>query len=262
VTADVPALEATGLHRSYREGPVLVHAVRGVDLTVHSGRLVLLMGPSGSGKSSLLSMLGCILRPTRGDLRIMGRRVVWDERLLPAIRKTQLGFVFQSFNLLSSLTAAENVAMTLTLRGDTRHGIARARRMLEGVGLGHRWNFMPRDLSGGEKQRVAVARALIGDPPILLADEPTGNLDSTSGRMVTEMLRRSATEQGRAVVVVSHDARIADYADEVCVLEDGRIVSRQVRAPLYSAAAAGAFAAAHVSARPMDAPYRRRHEQD
>ena len=179
-----PAIEARGLHKLYKEGPTTVHAVRGVSLTISRGRVLLLMGPSGSGKSSLLWMVGCILRPTDGELWIMGSPVVWDERVLPQVRRDHLGFIFQQFNLLSSLTAAENVAMTLRLKGRRHGALVRAKEALAGVGLAHRWNFLPRDLSGGEKQRVAVARALIGNPSIMLADEPTGNVDSASGRVV------------------------------------------------------------------------------
>jgi putative ABC transport system ATP-binding protein len=220
-----PPLEAIALHKVYREGPTTVHAVRGVSLTVQAGQLILLMGPSGSGKSSLLSMLGCILRPTDGELKVMGRRIIWDERLLPLVRREHFGFIFQHFNLLSSLTAAENVAMTLRLKGQPRGALPRAKAALAMVGLEHRWNFLPRDLSGGEKQRVAIARALIGNPPILLADEPTGNLDSTSGRVVVQLLKQVAVEQQRAVIVVTHDPRVVPFADEVLYLEDGVVVA-------------------------------------
>jgi putative ABC transport system ATP-binding protein len=222
-----PPIEAIALHKTYREGPTLVHAVRGVSLTVHAGRLILLMGPSGSGKSSLLSMLGCILRPSGGELRVMGRRVSWDERVLPLVRREHFGFIFQHFNLLSSLTAAENVAMTLRLKGQKRGALARAKAALAVVGLEHRWNFLPRDLSGGEKQRVAISRALIGNPAILLADEPTGNLDSASGRIVVQLLKQVAVEERRAVIVVTHDPRIVPFADEVLYLEDGVIVANR-----------------------------------
>ena len=228
-------IEARALRKTYMEGPTTVHAVRGVSLQVAAGRLVLLMGPSGSGKSTLLSMLGCILKPTSGELRILGEPVVWDERRLPGLRRNSLGFIFQGFNLLASLTAAENVAMTLRLKG-VRHGaLARARAALETVGLGHRWNFLPRDMSGGEKQRVAIARAIVGEPPIVLADEPTGNLDSTNGRLVVELLRRIALEQNRTVLVVTHDPRIIPYAHEVVTLEDGAVIDH--RAGGYVAAA-------------------------
>jgi putative ABC transport system ATP-binding protein len=221
-------VDARGLHKIYREGPVMVHAVRGVDLRVMAGSFVLLMGPSGSGKSSVLSMLGCLLRPTRGELRLLGEKVVWDERRLPHIRRGRIGFIFQHFNLLSSLTAAENVAVTLRLRRDHRNAEARARRLLEALGVGERWNFSPKDMSGGERQRVAIARALIGNPPILLADEPTGDLDSASGRSVAELLKRSAVQENRTVIVVSHDTRIVEFADEVITLEDGRVTTHEV----------------------------------
>jgi putative ABC transport system ATP-binding protein len=230
-----PLIEAIGLRKVYREGPTTVHAVRGVSLRVAAARLVLMMGPSGSGKTSLLSMLGCILRPTSGELKIMGRPIVWDEAVLPGVRQKYLGFVFQQFNLLSSLTAAENVAITLRLKGQARGAISRAKAALSAVGLGHRWNFFPRDLSGGEKQRVAIARALIGNPSIVLADEPTGNLDSASGRVVIKLLKQVAVEQQRAVIVVTHDPRIVPFADEVLALEDGVVVSRRVTALSHDA---------------------------
>jgi putative ABC transport system ATP-binding protein len=217
---------ARGIQKVYREGPVAVAAVRRVDLALSPGTITLLMGPSGSGKTTLLSMLGCILRPTAGELYVMGQRVIWDERYLPMVRRRYIGFIFQHYNLLSSLTAAENVAVSLRLR-ERRADIGRARALLERVGLGHRWNFLPRDLSGGEKQRVAIARALAGNPPILLADEPTGNLDSASGRSVVALLKRAAVEEGRSIFIVSHDARIAEQADRVLMFEDGRLVSER-----------------------------------
>ena len=220
-------LEAYDLWKTYQEGPTVVHAVRGVSLQVAAGRVLLLMGPSGSGKSTLLSMLGCILKPSGGELRVLGRPVEWDERHLPQLRRESLGFVFQGFNLLASLTAAENVALPLRLKGQKRDALERGRLALESVGLGHRWNFLPRDLSGGEKQRVAVARAIVGDPPIVLADEPTGNLDSANGRIVVELLRRVAVEQHRTVVIVTHDARIVPFADEVVTLDDGAVAEHR-----------------------------------
>jgi putative ABC transport system ATP-binding protein len=214
------SLQARGLQKLYREGPVEVHAVRGVNLAVKAGSVVVLMGPSGSGKTTLLSMLGCLLTPSYGELRIMGRPVVWQEPMVSLVRRHQIGFVFQHYNLLSSLTAAENVIVALRFRG-VRDPARQARALLDAVGLGDRWNFLPRDLSGGEKQRVAIARAVGGNPPIMLADEPTGNLDSASGRVVTGLLKRMAVRDNRAVVIVTHDTRIVDHADEVLFLEDG-----------------------------------------
>ena len=218
------AVEARGLGQTYATGHVRVEAVRGVDLTARRGEMVLLMGPSGSGKTTLLSMVGCILRPTRRAGRILGREVRWSEEELPRLRRRSLGFIFQHFNLLGSLTAQENVEVVLQpqgLRGDPAR--RRARDALDAVGLETRAGFLPRDLSGGEKQRVAVARALASDPEILLADEPTGNLDSRTGHAITEILRRAATEGGKAVVVVTHDERLRDLADRILRMEDGRV---------------------------------------
>jgi len=216
------SLEARGLQKRSMEGPVAVHAVQDVDLAVRPGSVVVLMGPSGSGKTTLLSMLGCLLRPTSGEVRILGRPVAWREPAVSLVRRRYLGFVFQHYNLLSALTAAENVMVALRFRG-VRNEAREARALLERVGLGRRWNFLPRDLSGGEKQRVAIARAIAGNPPIILADEPTGNLDSASGRAVTGMLKDCAVRDHRAVVIVSHDARIVRFADEVYFLEDGQM---------------------------------------
>ena len=229
-------LEAIGLHKFYEEGPVLVHAVRGVDMQIRAGEFVLLMGPSGSGKSTLLSMLGCILKPSEGELRLMGEAVAWEEHLLPFVRRQYLGFIFQHYNLLSSLTAAENVEMALRLKGSGRRQAKReARALLEAVGLGERLNFLPRDLSGGQKQRVAIARALAGNPPIILADEPTGNLDSVSGRVVTELLKTATRQGNRSVIVVSHDPRMLEFADQALFIEDGKLTSAPPEAPFPSA---------------------------
>ena len=219
---DALALDARGLEQIYTEGPVRVKAVRGVDLAIKRGSVTVLMGPSGSGKTTLLSMLGCLLTPSAGTLRIMGQPVSWKEPTISLLRRRQIGFVFQHYNLLSSLTAAENVMVALRFRGVPNEA-REARALLEGFGLGPRWNFLPRDLSGGEKQRVAIARAVAGDAPLLLADEPTGNLDSAGGRIVAELLKQMAERDNRAVVIVSHDARIVEFADEVLFIEDGRL---------------------------------------
>ena len=202
-----------------------MHALDGVDLDVHRGELVLLMGPSGSGKTTLLSIMGCILRPSGGTVRILGRDITGlRERDLPRVRLEHIGFVFQGFNLFPTLTAKANVALALDLKGVPRRDAGRrAAELLEQVGLGHKRDAYPADLSGGQKQRVAIARAIAGDPPIVLADEPTAALDTTSGHTVMGLLQTLARERDRAVVIVSHDNRMLGYADRIVHLEDGRI---------------------------------------
>jgi putative ABC transport system ATP-binding protein len=181
------------------------------------------MGPSGSGKTTLLLMLGAMLRPTAGVIQVAGLDIARaPERRLPALRAHRFGFIFQDFNLLSALTVAENVELACNLAGTTgQRAHQRAQALLERVGLGHRLGFRPEQLSGGEKQRVAIARALANDPPVILADEPTANLDSAHGRQVARLLRQLATEDRRAVVIVSHDTRLQEIADRVLWLEDG-----------------------------------------
>ncbi|HET9496155.1 MAG TPA: ATP-binding cassette domain-containing protein [Chloroflexia bacterium] len=199
-------------------------AVRDVSLEVAPGEIVLIMGPSGSGKTTLLLMLGALLKPSEGSIRLNGYALSeLAERKLPDIRLRRFGFVFQDFNLLSALTALENVALVAQLAGlRGSEGRSRAARLLAELGLEHRLNFLPEKLSGGEKQRVAIARALVNDPSLILADEPTANLDSKIGHEIMRLLRGIAKEQGRSVVIVSHDARIKDIADRVLWLEDGR----------------------------------------
>jgi len=219
-------LEARSLGKVYEEGPVKVEAVRDVSLQVSGGQSVAIMGPSGSGKTTLLSMIGCILRPSRGDVFIEGRPVRWEGEDLSRVRLNSIGFVFQTFNLFSALTALENVEVALELRG-VRGSEARrrAREMLETVGLADRLNFLPRDLSGGQKQRVSIARALVNRPPLILADEPTGNLDSKTGHAIIELLRDLVVRERRSVVVVTHDTRMMDLVHRVYRLEDGVLVS-------------------------------------
>ncbi len=224
-------IRAKGLGKIYREGVTELRALQEVDLEVRAGELTMLMGPSGSGKTTLLSILGCILRASEGKLEVLGRDVsALAERELPRIRREGIGFVFQGFNLFPTLTAAENVALALDLRG-VRAGEAKKRgeELLAEVGLDQKARSFPADLSGGQKQRVAIARALAGDPPILLADEPTAALDSTSGRTVIELLQRLAREHGRAVVMVTHDPRVLPFGDRIIHLEDGRIVGEEKR---------------------------------
>lgn len=191
----------------------------------------MLMGPSGSGKTTLLSVMGCILSATSGSIRIAGEEIAaLPEHKLPPIRLKHFGFVFQSINLFPALTARENVSIALNLRGCRGWAARRkAEELLTAVGLGHKFNSWPGDLSGGEKQRTAIARALAGDPPILLADEPTAALDSETGKTVMDLLTTLARREGRTVVVVTHDERVAAYADRILYVNDGRISSSQQR---------------------------------
>lgn len=220
-----PILETRGASKIYGEGDTRVVAVDAVSLSLSRGEVLLIMGPSGSGKTTLLSMMGCILRPTAGEIHIEGRKVsALSETELPEVRRHYLGFVFQSFNLFPSLTTQENVELVLRLKqGNAQQVRVRALELLERVGLARRAHLYPEDLSGGEKQRTALARALAGDPPILLADEPTANLDSRTGQDVLALLRGLAEQSDKAVAIVSHDPKAEAQAHRVVVLEDGRI---------------------------------------
>ena len=217
-------LQVANVTKRYGAGSTEVIAVRDVSLMVAPGEIVLIMGPSGSGKTTLLSMLGALLKPSQGTIRLNGDVIsALAENRLPDIRLRQFGFIFQDFNLLSALTALENVALVAQLAGvKNSQARQRAAALLVDLGLGERLNFLPEKLSGGEKQRVAIARALVNDPAILLADEPTANLDSKIGHEIMRLLRRIAREQNRSVVIVSHDQRLKDIADRVLWLEDGQ----------------------------------------
>jgi len=219
------AIEVRDLVKTYDSGAASSRALDGVNLDVRPGELMLLMGPSGSGKTTLVSIMGAILRPTSGSVKIQGREIAGlTENHLPRVRLDHIGFVFQGFNLFPTLNAAENVELALQLkgiRGAKAH--RRAEELLTQVGLGDKVRSFPSDLSGGQKQRVAIARALAGDPEIILADEPTAALDSHSGRVVMEMIRGLAHDRGRAVVIVTHDNRVLEYADQVVHIEDGRV---------------------------------------
>ncbi|MES1244013.1 MAG: ATP-binding cassette domain-containing protein [Acidobacteriota bacterium] len=220
-------LQAHDVTKVFQEGRESVSVLNGASLQVERGEVVALEGPSGSGKTTFLSILGCILTPTSGRIVIDGREV--DPRRpdrLPAVRKGSIGFVFQQFNLFPALTALENVEYALNIKGRRgREARDEARRVLEEVGLADRLGFLPRDLSGGQKQRVAIARALAGDPPILLADEPTANLDSQVGGQVLEMFRGLARKENRALLIVTHDPKVRDIADRVVQIRDGRLAA-------------------------------------
>jgi putative ABC transport system ATP-binding protein len=217
-------LEMSGIRKVYRTDLVETHALEGLSLKVEDGEFVSVMGPSGSGKTTFLSILGCILTPSSGEVVVDGRQV--DAKRLADIRKRSLGFVFQQFNLFPSLTAIENVEYALNVKG-VRGGDARreADRVIEAVGLAERKHFLPRDLSGGQKQRVAIARALAGNAPILLADEPTANLDSVVGAQILQMFRGLAKQENRALVIVTHDHKVREVADRVVKIHDGQLAA-------------------------------------
>ena len=225
------AISVEDLSKIYGQGASAVRALEGVNFKVESGEVVLLMGPSGSGKTTLLSVMGCILRPSLGRLRIHGRDVTdLSERKIPAIRLKHIGFIFQGFNLFPTLTAGENVEIALDLHGIRgKRAKLRAAELLEQVGLADKYQSFPADLSGGQKQRVAIARALAGEPEIILADEPTAALDSTSGRVVMKMLKALAHDRQRAVVIVTHDNRVLEYGDRIAHIEDGKICDSETQ---------------------------------
>ena len=230
------ALAAERLTKTFGEGHVEVKAVREVDLSIARSEVVLIMGPSGSGKTTLLSMLGAMMRPSSGRVVVDGTDLAsLPEARLPALRARKFGFVFQDFNLLSALTAEENVEYVLNLAGTTgRAARERAQGLLATFGLSERLHFRPEKLSGGEKQRVSIARALANEPAVILADEPTANLDSKIGHEIARLLRRVADDEGRSVVIVSHDPRLKDIADRILWLEDGafRTVSEMATDPV------------------------------
>ncbi len=225
-------LEARGLSRHFGVGPARVVAVDEVSLAVRGGELVMITGPSGSGKTTLVSMLGCLLTPSAGEVRVLGEPVSFSGRAgLARLRAHRIGFVFQAFNLLAPLNVIDNVLLPAALAGqDMKAARLRAYDLLGRLGLEARVRAYPRTLSGGEQQRVAIARALINEPPIVIADEPTGNLDSHRGQEVMMILHDVARDHGCAVVIVTHDPRVEEVADRILWIEDGRLHDRRSEA--------------------------------
>ncbi len=227
-TRDVAALKVEDVTKTYGEGDAVVTAVAGASFSVVRGEIVLVQGPSGSGKTTLLAMCGALLRPDAGRIWVDGVEVTAQpERRLPEVRLRRVGFVFQAANLLANLSALENVQVVIEAAGAKRQDASRrARDLLSQLRLADRLDSLPRQLSGGEAQRVAIARALANDAPVLLADEPTANLDSRAGYQLMHTLELLAKEEGRAVLAVTHDHRVEDVADRVLWLEDGHLADR------------------------------------
>ena len=240
------AIETRGVTKQYVQGEASTLALAGIDLTVSRGEVVLLMGPSGSGKTTLLSIMGYILRPTSGQVILEGNDVTaMSEKDLPHMRLKHIGFVFQGFNLFPTLSVGENVELSLSLKGVRgRDAKKEAHRLLDLVGIEHKYQSFPADISGGQKQRVAIARAVAGSPVAILADEPTAALDSHTGKAVVEMMARLAHQENRAVVIVTHDGRLADFADRIVWMEDGVLAQVPDRTTDH----------AHLHATPNSAP--------
>jgi len=232
-------VEMRGIERTYVMGDNLVHALRGVDLTIEPGSSVAIMGTSGSGKSTMMNLMGCLDQPTKGSYLLNGKDVARLSRTqLADVRGRMIGFVFQSFNLLSRTSALENVEMPLMYQGvPGRERHRRAMQALERVGLADRADHHSSQLSGGQQQRVAIARALVGEAPIIMADEPTGNLDSRTSHEVMAILQ-GLVDQGKTVILVTHEADIAGYASRVVTLRDGRIIEDKQQTPIKAEVAA------------------------
>jgi putative ABC transport system ATP-binding protein len=222
-------MEAAGIVKDLGDGVGKTRALKGVNLSLNGGELTLLMGPSGSGKTTLLSILGCMLTPTEGTVRVRGDSIGGKgPEELAKLRRENIGFVFQSYHLFPTLSAADNVRLSLDVRGETgKDARAKAREALGRVGLANKVSNYPRQLSGGEQQRVAIARAVVGDPSVILADEPTAALDSENGKAIMEILAEIAKDRGRGVLVVTHDPRLVPYADRIVHIEDGNIVREE-----------------------------------
>ena len=224
-----PILEAANVTKDLGSGAARVAALKGVSLALSGGELTLLMGPSGSGKTTLLSILGCMLSPTEGTVRVCQYSTAGlDPEELARLRRDHVGFVFQSFHLFPTLSTTDNVRLALDVRGEPRRAAkVRSREALAKVGLAHKIKAYPRELSGGEQQRVAIARAIVGNPSIILADEPTAALDGANGQAVMKLLAELARERGHAVLIVTHDPRLLPFADRVVHIEDGRIIAEE-----------------------------------
>jgi putative ABC transport system ATP-binding protein len=227
------AVSCTGITKWFGEGDARVQALRGLDLEIRMGELAMLVGPSGCGKTTLISIIAGLLDATEGELEVLGTR---PQELKPEtkilFRRKNLGFVFQQFNLLPTLTAAENVAVPLFVAGFPRRpAIEKASELLNELGLGDHLRNLPSQLSGGQQQRVAIARALIHDPRLVVCDEPTSALDAKTGHKVMELFAEIAVRPDRALIVVTHDSRIFDFADVITHMEDGRAVSEERKAP-------------------------------
>ena len=221
---ETPLVEAVDVHRVYRPGATVeVHALRGISLTIRRGDSLAIVGPSGSGKSTMLNLLGALDRPTQGSMLFGGRDVnALSDVDLARLRNEQVGFVFQSFHLLSRASALDNVALPLVYRGlGRRERRTRAQAALAAVGLADRLEHRPNELSGGQQQRVAIARAIVAEADMLLADEPTGNLDTKTGTEILELLTGLRAERGSALVVITHDLQVADMVDHVIEIRDG-----------------------------------------
>src|SRR3954468_2813913 len=234
-------MDLVDVTKTYQQGSRTVNAVRGVSLTVTAGEFVSIMGPSGSGKSTLLHLLGALDTPTSGEVFFQGASVQrMSDRQRSLLRRNRIGFVFQFFNLIPTLKAEENVALPLLLGGARRSAaLAQGRAALERVGLSHRAGHFPEEMSGGEMQRVAIARALVTEPEAIMCDEPTGNLDSKTSGEILDLLRGLPEPGKRAVVMVTHDRRAADYGDRLIHIQDGRVAAEEdLREPADRFAAA------------------------
>lgn len=224
-------IEARDIHKLYNEGrDNELHVLRGISMILREGDMAAIMGPSGSGKTTLLDILGCLMKSNQGELLIDGVDTSkLDDNELAKIRRRKIGFVFQQYNLITTFTAQENVEMPMRLAGFSRDKAARkAKKLLTIVGLGERLHHLPNQLSGGEQQRVAIARSLANNPKIILADEPTGNLDSKTGKMILDVLKDLNKKENYTILMVSHDARIKCCVDKVINLMDGKIIKEEV----------------------------------
>ncbi len=241
--SDLPIIQVDDLHKTYTMGDCQVHALRGVSLDIDVGEFVAVMGPSGSGKSTLMNIIGCLDRPSKGSYELVGEEVsALNRNRLATLRNKTLGFVFQSFNLLSRTSALENVELPLMYAGlGAKDRNKRATAALTKVGLGDRMDHHPSQLSGGQQQRVAIARAIVGDPHIILADEPTGNLDSLTSLEIMALFQE-LSQLGITIMLVTHEPDIAEFASRVIVVKDGRIQTDRKQQPADAIAAAAAAA--------------------
>jgi putative ABC transport system ATP-binding protein len=217
-----PIVELVNVHKNYLMGKVTVRALRGLSLKIDEDEFVAIVGASGSGKSTAMHIMGCLDVPTHGKVSFEGKDILQlSSDTLASIRRRRVGFVFQTFNLMTNMSAVDNVLLPTIFRNDDVDYGKRAKKLLSEVGLGHRLTHKPTELSGGEQQRIAIARSLINDPEIVLADEPTGNLDSVTGRKVMNFLRMINTKRGKTIVIVTHDLNLAKKADRIIKLKDG-----------------------------------------